>query len=109
MDRRSVQRSVCGRRRPQPHVCSRAEDWQRQTTRLFDSDHSQQDNGVATMNGLSISRRNLILGTAAAALGGLAPRQSRAAGTFAATVYPGPWEEAYRQFVVPRMKQMHNI
>src|SRR5262245_44874928 len=61
------------------------------------------------MTRMPISRRSFLAGTTAAALGGLAPRQARAAGTLASTVYPGPWEEAYRSIVVPRMKQMHNI
>jgi len=61
------------------------------------------------MTGLSISRRSLVAGAAAAALSGLMPRASRAAGTLAATIYPGPWEEAYRSLVAPRVKQAHGI
>ncbi|MET0530319.1 MAG: extracellular solute-binding protein [Microvirga sp.] len=61
------------------------------------------------MTKMPITKRNFLAGTAAAALGGLAPRLGHAAGPFAATVYPGPWEEAYRQFVVPRAKQQYNI
>src|SRR4051794_2873269 len=61
------------------------------------------------MTKTQISKRSLLAGTAAAALSSLAPSTVHAARTFAATVYPGPWEEAYRQFVVPRMKQMHDI
>src|SRR4051795_10158668 len=61
------------------------------------------------MTKTQISKRSLLAGTAAAALSSLAPSTVHAAGPFAATVYPGPWEEAYRQFVVPRMKQQHNI
>src|ERR1043166_3733241 len=61
------------------------------------------------MTRMPISKRDFLAGAAVVAFTGLAPSLGHAAGTFAATVYPGPWEEAYRQFVVPRMKQMHNI
>lgn len=61
------------------------------------------------MTSIPLSKRNLLLGTAAAALSGIVPRPGHAAGTLASTVYPGPWEEAYRQIVVPRFKQAHNI
>src|SRR3954470_7028552 len=69
----------------------------------------KQPTGKATMTRMPITKRNFLTGTAAAAFGGLVPQVGHAAGTFAATVYPGPWEEAYRQFVVPRAKQQHNI
>jgi putative spermidine/putrescine transport system substrate-binding protein len=54
-------------------------------------------------------KRNFILGSAAAALAGFMPRPGFAAGSLAASIYPGPWEEAYRSLVVPRVKQASDI
>ncbi|MGE0798871.1 MAG: extracellular solute-binding protein [Lautropia sp.] len=57
----------------------------------------------------TISRRTVMLGGAAAAFTGLLPTPSHAAGSLAATTYPGPWEQAWRSIVAPGVKQAHGI
>ena len=59
----------------------------------------------------TLSRRALLAG--AAALGGACPaiRCPRPAprGSVTAAIYPGAWEEAYRDHVAPALKSTHNI
>lgn len=56
-----------------------------------------------------IPRRAALLGTATAfAVPGLA-RAQRRGGSVTSAIYPGAWEEAYREHVAPPLKRMHNI
>jgi putative spermidine/putrescine transport system substrate-binding protein len=56
-----------------------------------------------------ISRREFVVGSTAAGLAALQTAPAHAAGPLTATIYPGPWEEAYREIVVPRLKRARNI
>jgi len=53
------------------------------------------------MNDASISRRRLLAGAAGAISFAAYPLRGSAADALVAAVSPGPWEEAYRKFVVP--------
>lgn len=61
------------------------------------------------MSTFGTSRRDLMIGAAAASVAGLAGRRAMAAGPLTAAIYPGPWEESYRQLVVPRMQEAHKV
>jgi putative spermidine/putrescine transport system substrate-binding protein len=55
--------------------------------------------------------RRALLGTATAALGLTAPARGQRRGTVSVTsaVYPGAWEEAFREHVAPPLKRAHNV
>ena len=55
--------------------------------------------------------RRALLGTATAALGLSAPArgQRRRAVSVTSAVYPGAWEEAFREHVAPPLKRAHNV
>ena len=55
--------------------------------------------------------RRALLGTATAALGLSAPARGQRRGTVSVTsaVYPGAWEEAFREHVAPPLKRAHNV
>ncbi len=55
-----------------------------------------------------MSRRAALLGAAALGSAGLA-RPALAAGSVTAAIYPGAWEEAFREHVAPVLKRQHQI
>jgi len=54
-----------------------------------------------------LSRRALLAGTAVLAAPGIVRAQKP--GSVTAAIYPGAWEEAFRDLVVPALKKTHNI
>lgn len=57
-----------------------------------------------------ISRRTLLQGAAAlGATAALPVSQAHAAGSLAAAIYPGTWDEAYRTVVAPLLKEKHGV
>jgi putative spermidine/putrescine transport system substrate-binding protein len=53
------------------------------------------------------TRRAALLGAAALAMPSVARAQRR--GSVAAAIYPGSWEEAFREIVAPPLLRTHNI
>lgn len=56
-----------------------------------------------------IDRRALLAGFGATALTAGLPSAARAAGSLTAAIYPGTWEEAYRNVVAPTLKKTAGI
>ena len=54
---------------------------------------------------IRIGRRAALLSAAGLALAG----QARAAGSVTAAIYPGAWEEAFRDHVAPALKRLHGV
>ncbi|HEY5795809.1 MAG TPA: extracellular solute-binding protein [Bosea sp. (in: a-proteobacteria)] len=57
----------------------------------------------------AMTRRDLMAGAAALGLAGALPHQARAAGSLTAAIYPGTWEEAYRNVVAPALKKNFGV
>lgn len=58
---------------------------------------------------IAISRRNLLAGMGALGAGVAFGPSARAAGSLTAAIYPGTWEEAYRNVVAPALKKSAGI
>lgn len=56
-----------------------------------------------------IPRRAALLGATAALAAPRLARAQRRGGSVTSAIYPGAWEEAYREHVAPPLKRMHNI
>ncbi|MBX9702040.1 MAG: extracellular solute-binding protein [Acetobacteraceae bacterium] len=56
-----------------------------------------------------IPRRAALLGISAALAGPAVARAQRRGGSVTSAIYPGAWEEAYREHVAPPLKRAHNI
>jgi putative spermidine/putrescine transport system substrate-binding protein len=54
-----------------------------------------------------MASRRLFLAGMAGALA--APSIARASGSMTAAIYPGTWDEAYREIVAPLLRQRHNV
>lgn len=61
------------------------------------------------MTGLKLDRRAFLAGSAALAGTSLLPVRARAAGSVIAAIYPGTWEEAFRNIVVPAAAEMFDV
>ncbi len=61
------------------------------------------------MNGFHLSRRAALAAAMAAALPAGAQAQAQRRGNVAAAMYPGSWEEAFREIVAPALRQTHNL
>jgi putative spermidine/putrescine transport system substrate-binding protein len=61
------------------------------------------------MKGPMMNRREVLAALAAGGSAALLPRSALAAGAVTGAIYPGAWEDAYREIVAPALLETHKI